>query len=272
MSTKTIRDIILEELTASPKNWSQLLHAVRGKKMISQSTFYFHLVTLLRNGKISKTSTSDGLKVYEIRRATSGGIKPAKTPIEYAEEKEIAFLLDVIGKAHSDVSISQAFTDLRRITNKQSVRRESEIWKFFADILSNDSYEGHWSELIGILRTIAWRALSIKDEHTLTQLHKFLPRVSEIAKNSASSRAEAVNLIDQLMPDEQKFKELKEIAMKTIEAGDNLSVLGPLAKMYKTRKTDLWEWLYPLLDDPDEKKRKSAKELLEFLRAMADSF
>jgi len=272
MQKESVRDMILEELASGPKIWSQLLDAVREVRSISQSAFYYHLTKLLQDGKIRKIVRPDGLKNYELAETEKAPaeVAPKVAEIEVADEEEISFLLNVIRQAHTDKARKQAFTDLKIIINTKDVTLYPEIWGFFRDKLDDKNYERYWPELIECLRFILKNARASNDKETINLLKNDLfPRILRIAKTPTRARWQGVEFIDDLLSNDEKFKELKEIAEKVIEQGDDVTYLYPLAKMYTQRKKEIWRWLYSLIDSDDQKVREKASDLLSYLRDVA---
>lgn len=268
MQKQNVRDIILEELALKPKIWSQLLHAVREKRNISQSAFYYHLKKLLQDGKIKKVLHSDSLKIYEL---VSTEKAPSKIEeIKPANAEDISYLLNVISKAKTDEAKRQAFRDLKNIVETRSVSLYPGIWSFFKNTLNHKNYENYWIELIMCLRLILKNAKASNDKKTINLLkNALLPRILEIAKTPTRARWEGVGFVDDLLSNDEKFEELKEIAEKVMKQKSEVGMLYPLAKMYTTRKREIWRWLYPLIDGDDPEVRVKASELLSYLRMHA---
>jgi DNA-binding transcriptional ArsR family regulator len=272
MQKISVRDIILEELASKPQNWSQLLHAVEKARSISQSTFYYHLKRLLQAEKIRKVHRPDGLILYELVETKEEPTKFAKRTeeLENVDKEEIIFLLNMIAKASTHEAKKQAFTELKNIVKNKNVTLFPKIWAFFKDTLNNESYRTYWGELLGCLHLILENAKASNDEKTINIVkNSLLPTILEIARTPTSARRESVALIDEMLVNDKKFEQLKEIAEKIMEQGDDVAILYPLATMYKTRKMDIWRWLYPLIDGDNKDIQQNASELLYYMRAVA---
>lgn len=274
MHIQNTREIILEELALGPKIWSQLLLSVKKKKpTISQSTFYYHLTKMLRAKNIIKIDRPDGSRIYQLPK-TEKMLEVSKqiTEIETANQEELSFLLDTIKQAHTNEAIKQSFTDLKNIVRTKSVTSYRRIWNFLRDILGNKDYEVHWSELIECVQLILENARARNDDKSIKMLRNaLLPRILEIANTPTRARVRSIQFIDDMLADDEKFRELKKIAENVIEKGDNVSDLYPLAKMYTKRKMEIWGWLYPLIDSDDPQLRERASELLSYMRNVANS-
>ncbi len=272
MQKQSVRDIILEELASRPQNWSQLLRSVRKARSISQSAFYYHLTKLLQAKKIRKTQRSDELFFYELVETKEGQANFAKRieEFEIADQEEVSFLLDVIDKAHNHEAKKQFFMDLKNLIETKNVTIFPEIWKFFKDTLNNESYRRYLKELLECLQLILKNAKASNDNKSINIIkNSLLPIISEVARTQTRARGKSVEFIDEMLVNDEKFEQLKEIAEKVMEQGDDVAILYPLAKMYKTRKMDIWRWLYPIIDSDNKDMRQNASELLSYMRAVA---
>jgi len=275
MQKISVRDIILEELASKPQNWSQLLHAVEKARSISQSAFYYHLTRLLQAEKIRKTHRPDGLILYELIETKEEPADFAKRieELENADKEEISYLLTTINQSSEHETKKQVFTELKNIIKNKKVTLFPKIWAFFKDALNNESYRAYWEELLECLHLILKNAKASNDKKTINILkNSLLPMISEVARTPNRARGKSVEFIDELLLNDEKFEQLKEIAEKVMEQGDEVSILYPLAKMYKTRKMDIWRWLYPLIDGDNKDMRQNASELLSYLRDVARTF
>lgn len=271
MPTRNVRSIVLEELVSGPKSWSEILGAVKKQRSLSDSAFYYHLSTLIRKGKIKKVILSDGSAKYELVEPTR--IKP-KARLQDADRSEVDFLLDIISRAPTEETVSQALADLIEICRTQKVAQYNEIWEFLIRALHDQTLQNHWSSLLSVLLWIYNNAEESDDKETIKRLKTImLPTVLEIAKTPIRARNEALALLEKILTNNEKFQKFKEVAEKVImEESGAFPNLGVLGDFYKTRKMEIWRWLYKLMESPDKNVRQRAADFLSYLRSAAEPY
>lgn len=268
MQERNVRDIILQELTSSPKTWSELLSAVTQIRSVSETTFFYHLRKLLRDNRIEKVVNEQHKKIYRLAADAEDVQLMEKTGA--VDRAEISYLLAQINQAQASETIDQALKDVKSILLVKSLIDYPAIWGFFKDKLTQKKFEPYWPTLIEILLLILRGAKTRSDTKTLALLKgAVFPRISEITLTPGKARGRSIEFVDELLPERDKFEQLKIIAEKVMEQGDNVSLLYPLATIYKRQKLDIWKWLYPLIDGDNQKLAKQASELLSYLRVCA---
>jgi len=253
-------EAILNELKKSPKTWSELETACRMEN-ISKSAFYFQLKKLIENKQIEKDDKTGAYKLHE-------------TKIEPADPNEINFLLAVVEKRSSEQAVKAALKDFEELCRCKEVTGNERVWSFFLKAIDDMSYGNHWPLLMERLLFIASESKRKNDETSINRLKSdFLPKLIDIARSSKpdflpeeDARQSAIATISFLLDDAEKFETYKkiveEITRNEAEEETWQSIVKlffqPLKSLYQEKKTDVWNWLYPLMENKDERIRKRA--------------